>query len=354
MKTHCTSLKCRKCDKQFSRDYTRKQHEKQCTEKLKEPKSKRLTCKYCRVPFDTYDTLFQHVIENHPLKKEDKAGIIQKDGDVKSTPQNSIRKRSEQDGNVESTQQIPAKNGGKKERFVRKGALNDAVQQTDIIPEADEKYDLLNFFAKSKSDVENELKTGRERVRDLKWYLNARAEMVRNIDNGQQEKTTAHFRSKTYVSLENDDNDHNLNEAYQKMNASLEEFIHKGSNWVLNKIINMEINTVKYSPVAGSSYMDLPPKLRFSRGLLNIQNEDNECFLWSILAALHPVQMHPERVSNYIQYEDTLNFLGIDFPVSLSKVEKFEKQNNLSINVFGYEDEQVFPLYLTKMGNNCT
>jgi hypothetical protein len=156
-------------------------------------------------------------------------------------------------------------------------------------------------------------------------------EMVRNIDNGQQEKTTAHFRSKTYVSSENDDNDHNLNEAYQKMNASLEEFIHKGSNWVLNKIISMEINTVKYSLVTGSSYMDLPPKLRFSRGLLNIHNEDNECFLWSILTALHPVQMHPERVSNYIQYEDTLNFLGIDFLVSLSKVEKFEKQNNLSI-----------------------
>jgi hypothetical protein len=76
-----------------------------------------------------------------------------------------------------------------------------------------------------------------------------------------------------------------------------------------NKNISMKINTVKYSPVAASSYMDLPPKLRFSRGLLNIQNEDNECFLWSILAALPPVQMHPERVSNYIQYEDTLNFL---------------------------------------------
>jgi hypothetical protein len=52
------------------------------------------------------------------------------------------------------------------------------VQQTDIIPEADEKYDLLNYFAKSKSDVENELKTGRERVCDLKWY--ARVQMVRS------------------------------------------------------------------------------------------------------------------------------------------------------------------------------
>lgn len=138
------------------------------------------------------------------------------------------------------------------------------------------------------------------------------------------------------------------------INASLEEFIHKGSNWVLNKIISMEINTVKYSLVTGSSHLDLPPKLRFSGELLNIQNEDNKCFLWSILVALHPVQRHPERVANYIQYENTLNFLGIDFPVTFSKVEKFEKQNNLSINVFGYEDGQIFPLYLTKMGNNCT
>ena len=57
--------------------------------------------------------------KNNVLKKEDKAGIIQKGGDVKSTPQNSIRKRSEKDGDVESTPQIPAKKGGKKGRFVR-------------------------------------------------------------------------------------------------------------------------------------------------------------------------------------------------------------------------------------------
>jgi hypothetical protein len=78
--------------------------------------------------------------------------------------------------------------------------------------------------------------------------------MVRDIDNGKKEKAIPHFRSRTYISLENDDNEHNLNEAYQKMNGSLEEFIHKGSNWVLNKIISMEINTVKYSLVTGSSY----------------------------------------------------------------------------------------------------
>ncbi|XP_071138792.1 uncharacterized protein [Mytilus edulis] len=52
-----------------------------------------------------------------------------------------------------------------------------------------------------------------------------------------------------------------------------------------------------------------------------------------------------------MKYEDSLNLTGIDFPVSLSKVEKFEKQNNLSINVFGWEDGVIFPLYMTKMSN---
>jgi hypothetical protein len=76
--------------------------------------------------------------------------------------------------------------------------------------------------------VENELKTRLEKVRGLKWYLNVKVEIVRDIDNGKKEKAIPHFRSRTYISLENDDNEHNLNEAYQNMNASLEEFTHKG------------------------------------------------------------------------------------------------------------------------------
>ncbi|CAC5369843.1 unnamed protein product [Mytilus coruscus] len=71
----------------------------------------------------------------------------------------------------------------------------------------------------------------------------------------------------------------------------------------------------------------------------------------SVLAALHPVERNPDRVSHYMKYEDSLNLTGIDFPVSLAKVEKFEKQTNLSINVFGWEDGEIFPLYMTKMSN---
>ncbi|VDI77645.1 Hypothetical predicted protein [Mytilus galloprovincialis] len=204
------------------------------------------------------------------------------------------------------------------------------------------------FLSNMKLEVEQELNIRRKKVRDVKWYLNVRVDMVRNIEDGTKEKTTPHFRSKTYTSLENDDNDHNLNEAFQKMNGSLEEFIHKGSNWIINKVLGLEVNTVKYSPISGSSYMKLPSKLYAFHSITNIKNEDRKCFLWSVLAALHPVERNPDRVSHYMKYKDSLNFTGIDFPVSLSKVEKFEKQNNLSINVFGWEDGEVFPLYMLK------
>lgn len=343
MKSHCISYKCGKCGKSFYRDYYRKKHERKCAKRLETPIINSLNCKHCDLPFETYDTLFEHVIERHPM--------------------GNTGKQKQYGGNVVSTspKTSPTNIGGdlikkkskkvNRDRFTRTSALNDVASKININPDKAEMHDLLQFFAKAKEDVGRELDYRRDMVRNLKWYLNARIEMVRNIDDGTKEKTVAHFRSKTNIALKNDDNDHNINEAFQKINASLEEYIHKGSNWVVDKIHGLEVHTVKYSPISASSYMELPPKLRFSRGVINIKNEDQKCFLWSILAALHPAEANSSYVDHYTEYEHTLDMTDIDFPVSLSKVEKFEKQNNLSINVFGYEEGHVFPLYLTKMGN---
>ena len=49
--------------------------------------------------------------------------------------------------------------------------------------------------------------------------------------------------------------------------------------------------------------------------------------------------------------ENELNFDGISFPVNTNQIEKFEKQNQLSINVIGYETT-LFPLYLSKIQSN--
>ena len=104
----------------------------------------------------------------------------------------------------------------------------------------------------------------------------------------------------------------------------------------------------QYTPVKGSSYISLPKKLRNKKAILNIKNSDNKCFMWSVLAAIHPVHWknNPERVHHYHQFHEELNFDGIEFPVSIDKIGKFERQNNISINVFAFEDV-LFPRHIT-------
>ena len=186
-----------------------------------------------------------------------------------------------------------------------KNALNNSVKSVEITSEGGEKYDILQFFANVKEDVRKEIERQKQQMRNIKWYMNTKVKFKRDIDNGtKQEETNPHFRSKTYVALENDDEEHELNEAFQKMNQSLEEFIHRGSNCILDCVISMEIHTVHYSPISGSSFMELPRKIRFSGGVANVKNTDNQCFKWAVLSALYPAARNPHEVYYYRPYEN--------------------------------------------------
>lgn len=43
-----------------------------------------------------------------------------------------------------------------------------------------------------------------------------------------------------------------------------------------------------------------------------------------------------------------LNYSRIEFPVDVKYYNQIEKQNNININVFGYENKQPFPIYVSK------
>ena len=69
-------------------------------------------------------------------------------------------------------------------------------------------------------------------------------------------------------------------------------------------------------------------------------------FLWCVLRALNLKDNHPERVDKELKLmENTLNMDGIEYPVSLKDIDKFENQNpTISIIVFGYNGKIVYPL----------
>ena len=55
---------------------------------------------------------------------------------------------------------------------------------------------------------------------------------------------------------------------------------------------------------------------------------------------------HPARVTKYLEYESELKVT----PVDIKDIDKFEHQNNVSVNVYGYEDKKIFPLSITTIG----
>jgi len=75
------------------------------------------------------------------------------------------------------------------------------------------------------------------------------------------------------------------------------------------------------------------------KAIINLKNEDNECFKWAVTRAAHPVNNNAERITKELREQaETLNWEGINFPTPLKHITKFEKQNRgISVNVFGYE-----------------
>lgn len=172
---------------------------------------------------------------------------------------------------------------------------------------------------------------------------------------GKVEKALPHFRSITYRHLTSEEfNIHFLNESFQKMFTAKEEFIMKGSDWIFSKVIYVELCYVVYSPLKGGTYIREPTELLNSKSLVNGRNRDQKCFLYSVLAKLYPAKRNPSRVSHYYAFLNKVNMQGIHYPVHITQISKFENQNNISVNVFGYEDKDIFPIRITKLKKKIT
>ena len=81
-----------------------------------------------------------------------------------------------------------------------------------------------------------------------------------------------------------------------ELDAQIENLEMQDSGWRFSKSVTM-FYFYKTDQLSGRSYVIIP--LRNS-STWNIENKDNYCFLWSVLAYLHHCENSPpNRVSNY-------------------------------------------------------
>ena len=161
---------------------------------------------------------------------------------------------------------------------------------------------------------------------------------------------TAYFNSKPQTIINNTEIPEALQLSKEQILNMIAQWISEGSGWTVESVDNHYLNIVQYQPMKGSSYIKLPQELRNSaKGLINMKNEDNECFRWCHIRHLNPKNKDPQRIKKSDkEYVKTLDYSGIEFPVTTKQYNKIEKQNEININVFGYENKQPYPIFVSK------
>ena len=161
------------------------------------------------------------------------------------------------------------------------------------------------------------------------------------------------FHSRVEMNLEGSNIDELYNNMVERTLENIATFQMRGSQWVFSSIVSLEIHSVRFEPMRGSSYIPLPKSLRSKKAIINMKNEDNMCFKWAVARALNPVERDAERITKLLREQaEELKMRGINFPVKLKDIDKFEKLNSeISINVFGFEGE-IYPRRISKRNEN--
>ena len=165
------------------------------------------------------------------------------------------------------------------------------------------------------------------------------------------EQDNAYFQSRIHINLEKTEVKVFLKEMIIEILGNLIIYQRKGSGWYFKKVNSLEIHIVEYKPMKGSSFIPLPNFIMRKKAIINMENEDDKCFLWSILRYLHSREKHSTRINDLKKYENDLNFKEINFPVKVKDIQKFENNNPdlPGINVFSVNDNnKIYPLRINK------
>ena len=216
--------------------------------------------------------------------------------------------------------------------------------EPEVVPEI--------FLAEKRELIEQFIKNHRNtKIRMIMICLMEMQQFIKGKIKPVYQHGTYYFQSKTYTNIE-ETNEYDI--AMHMIEEVLERMYTLqmcGSGWYFKELIGLEIHIVEYKPMRGGSYIHLPEFIKKKNAIINIKNEDDKCFLWSVLRYLHHVQKNGERINDLKKYENDLNFKEINFPLKVKDITKFEN-NNLDlpgINVFSVNDNnKIYPLRINK------
>ena len=170
----------------------------------------------------------------------------------------------------------------------------------------------------------------------LKFQLALKVDLEKANPDGSEEYTDPVLRHKQEAVLQKSEIKAALHQAFPRVQETLENWTKRGSGWAVDQVHTLWLDIARYQPLRGGSYIPLPAAVKNKKAVVNVKNKDDHCLRWALRAALFQVAKDPQRHTKY-PTEDGLDFTGIDAPTPISQIPKVEWQNDLAINVFGWD-----------------
>ena len=123
-----------------------------------------------------------------------------------------------------------------------------------------------------------------------------------------------------------------------------------------DQIMHLHINLHRLALTQDTSYIKLPEWIAKKKAVINPKNNDEKCFKWAVIAALHheDIKHHPERTSLLQHYEGQYNWNELEFSLAIQRISKFERNNpRIAVNVLFNKKGCIYTACRSELNGNC-
>ena len=141
-----------------------------------------------------------------------------------------------------------------------------------------DKKDPLAQLNSSEASIKDLFNVLLHEMRGFKYVITINVTLHKNKGNNETEYASVYFNSfiKTVINHNFEDS---IDKCFEEILYRIDNWVNQGSGRMVDRINSEYLNISKYSPLFGSTYVELPNELNHSKkGLINISNNDNRCF----------------------------------------------------------------------------
>lgn len=265
-------------------------------------------------------------------------------------------KKYENNANAVSRKEIFYNDQKSNEDLVKEGWILETFCDLKITGLNFENANVANAFSEENFGlIEQTIENKVQNYNKIKMILTYKCEFYIYEDEVNETLKLRHFDldSDSYTVNNKSELKGALENAMEAIDVRIQEVLKSSSKLILKRIHGVIAHLTAFSSNSGhlsnqflekaGSYIKISHLMPSKKGILNIQNFDNKCMIWCILAHFLKINKneHNYRVEKYLPYEYLVKLPhSIDLDnVTENNLQWIEKSNNIKINIITLKDE---------------